>query len=119
MDLGKQFESIVGGVSEAERARMGILAEMGAKEDALNSLPSHMVKKDILGAYTKFKTHGDQFTHIWDGGRTMEHYHTALGMDNGYLGSSSTAGMDATEAGVHKHAYDSIKQMFPGFPGVE
>lgn len=112
-NVGKQFESIVGKVGKAEEARMSILAEMGSKHDTLSKLPPHMVKKDSLGSYTKFKTHGDRYTHIWDGGSHIEHYYTDLGTSNGYMGSSSTAGMEVTEPGVTKHAYDSINKMYP------
>jgi len=110
-NVGKQFNEIAKGVSDHEQAMMGLRASWAAKDDKLSQLPSHMVKKDIEGSYVKFKTHGDDFTHVWDGGGTMDHYLTR-GM--GYLTSSSTAGMDVSEAGIHKHAYNAINQNLPG-----
>jgi hypothetical protein len=113
-NIGKQFSEIAKGVSDHEQAMMGLRANWAAKEDKLSQLPSHMVKKDIEGQYVKFKTHGDEYTHIWDGGGTMDHYITRLGSSNGYLTSSSTAGMDISEAGIHKHAYEAINRNLPG-----
>ena len=110
-NLGRQFSEIAKSIPDHEQAMMNLRASWAAKDEKLSQLPAHMVKKDLEGSYVKFKTHGDNFTHIWSGGNTMEHYLTR-GM--GYLSSSSTAGMEISEAGLHKHAYEAINKDLPG-----
>lgn len=86
------------------------------KRATLSALPPEMVKKDTEGSYVRFKTHNGQWTHIWDGGKQMDHYYSGGRSGDGLLSydhSSSVEGMAVSKNGVEQHAIRAINKMYP------